>query len=187
MATNYIASCFPTSPSLPFLAVPNSAHLVQIVARTQPNSRVPSADAPGIICIAFLSILAFHPPAGKLKICQATHRSLRGFQYTSRVNQMIDPGLPLSFHKENYKSQNWVNPIIFIWEERSLEGEVVEVENVQSVERQKVLRSSSKNGSILGFLNSLRLAPAPMLFTAATPIIIQKYPNTFKKRGDHCS
>ena len=106
MGTNYIASCFPTSPRLPFLALPNSAHLVRIVARTQPNSRVPSADAPGTICIAFLSILVFHPPAGKLKICQPTHRSLTGFQYTSPVNQMIDPDMPLSFHEENYKSQN---------------------------------------------------------------------------------
>ena len=52
------------------------------------------------------SILVFDPPAGKLKICQPTHRSLRGFQYTSPVNQMIDPDMPLSFHEGNYKSQN---------------------------------------------------------------------------------
>lgn len=150
MGTNYIASCFPTSPSLTFLALPNSAHLVQIVARTQPNSRVPSADAPGTICIAFLSILAFHPPAGKLKIYQPTHRSLRGFQYTSPVNEMIDPGMSLQFTKKitNLKITE-SQPNNFHLGREVFRGGGRRGGQCSSVEGQKDAASILKQGSIL--------------------------------------
>lgn len=64
-------------------------------------------------------------------------------------------------------SKSWrVNPIIFIWEERSLEGEVVEVENVQVWKAKRMVHPSSKKGPFFEIL--LRLTP--MLFTAACVI-----------------